>query len=178
MQQTNSSKRILKELKDIKTAAQGKGIGEDGFLILMGPVDESDIYTWRGKICPPEGSNYHGGSFYLDIKFPTDYPFKPPRVRFLTRIFHPNINTNGTICLDILSEKWSPALTISKVMMSICSWLDEPNPDDPLVPNIASICKTDQETYKERCRDWTAKYALDTSHDIEEWKDGRTNAKT
>lgn len=169
MQQTNSSKRIMKELRDIKEATQARRKDGDDLVMLVDPVDESDIYTWRGKICPPKGSNYHGGSFYLDIKFPTDYPFKPPRVRFLTRIFHPNINTNGTICLDILSEKWSPALTISKVMMSICSWLDEPNPDDPLVPDIASVCKLDPEKYREKCREWTLKYAMDTSHDIEAW---------
>ncbi|KAI5171400.1 ubiquitin-conjugating enzyme E2 D [Nematocida sp. LUAm3] len=171
LQQTNSAKRIMKELKDIQEAERSnmKKGGEQ--IVLICPVDDSDIYTWRGRISPPKGSNYHGGVFYLDIKFPTDYPFKPPRIRFLTRIFHPNINTNGTICLDILNEKWSPALTISKVMMSICSWLDDPNPDDPLVPDIASLCKVDQVKYKEKCREWTQKYAMDRSYDIEGWRD-------
>ncbi|KAI5187001.1 ubiquitin-conjugating enzyme E2 D [Nematocida homosporus] len=169
-QQTNSVKRIMKELKDIKeTEASMTGEGSERILFIA-PVDDSDLYNWKGRISPPKGSNYHGGTFYLDIKFPTDYPFKPPRIRFLTRIFHPNINTNGTICLDILSEKWSPALTITKVMMSICSWLDEPNPDDPLVPDIASLCKLDQKMYKEKCREWTERYAMDRSGDIEEWK--------
>ncbi|KAI5188709.1 ubiquitin-conjugating enzyme E2 D [Nematocida sp. AWRm77] len=167
---SNSAKRITKELKDIKEAEKNKGKESGEQILVISPVDDSDIYTWRGKITPPQGSNYHGGTFYLDIKFPTDYPFKPPRIRFLTRIFHPNINTNGTICLDILNEKWSPALTISKVMMSICSWLDEPNPEDPLVPDIASVCKLDPEKYKEKCKEWTIKYAMDKTNDIEEWK--------
>ncbi|OAG31333.1 ubiquitin-conjugating enzyme E2 D/E [Nematocida displodere] len=171
LQQTNSAKRIMKELKDIKGGSEKDKTRTEGEQILvMAPIDDSDIYTWRGKICPPLGSNYHGGSFYLDIKFPTDYPFKPPKIRFITRIYHPNINTNGTICLDILNEKWSPALTISKVMMSICSWLDEPNPDDPLVPDIASVCKIEPARYKEKCMEWTLKYAMDRTNDIEEWK--------
>lgn len=59
-------------------------------------------------------SPYTGGVFFLAIHFPTDYPFKPPKVNFTTRIYHPNINSNGSICLDILRDQWSPALTISK----------------------------------------------------------------
>ena len=62
----------------------------------------------------PADSPYSGGVFFLAIHFPTDYPFKPPKVSFTTRIYHPNINGNGSICLDILRDQWSPALTISK----------------------------------------------------------------
>lgn len=67
-------------------------------------------------------SPYSGGVFFLAIHFPTDYPFKPPKVNFTTRIYHPNINSNGSICLDILRDQWSPALTISKGMPSYPSW--------------------------------------------------------
>ncbi|GBP37116.1 Ubiquitin-conjugating enzyme E2-17 kDa [Eumeta japonica] len=102
-------------------------------------------------------SPYQGGVFFLTIHFPTDYPFKPPKVAFTTRIYHPNINSNGSICLDILRSQWSPALTISKVLLSICSLLCDPNPDDPLVPEIARIYKTDREKYNELAREWTRK---------------------
>jgi ubiquitin-protein ligase len=83
------------------------------------------------------GSPYNGGVFFLDIQFPTDYPFKPPKVTFRTRIYHCNVNSSGQICLDILKEQWSPALTISKVLLSICSLLTDANPHDPLVGSIA-----------------------------------------
>lgn len=65
-------------------------------------------------------SPYAGGVFFLTIHFPTDYPFKPPKVNFTTRIYHPNINSNGSICLDILRDQWSPALTVSKGMFDFC----------------------------------------------------------
>uniref|UniRef100_A0A8C1SNN3 E2 ubiquitin-conjugating enzyme n=1 Tax=Cyprinus carpio TaxID=7962 RepID=A0A8C1SNN3_CYPCA len=107
-----------------------------------------------------DSNPYQGGVFFLTIHFPTDYPFKPPKVAFTTRIYHPNINSNGSICLDILRSQWSPALTISKVLLSICSLLCDPNPDDPLVPEIARIYKTDREKYNRIAREWTQKYAM------------------
>ena len=78
-----------------------------------GPVGD-DLFHWQATIMGPPESPYQGGVFFLTIHFPTDYPFKPPKVAFTTRIYHPNINSNGSICLDILRSQWSPALTISK----------------------------------------------------------------
>uniref|UniRef100_A0A665WLS2 Ubiquitin-conjugating enzyme E2 D2-like n=1 Tax=Echeneis naucrates TaxID=173247 RepID=A0A665WLS2_ECHNA len=124
-----------------------------------GPVGD-DMFHWQATIMGPSDSPYQGGVFFLTIHFPTDYPFKPPKVAFTTRIYHPNINSNGSICLDILRSQWSPALTISKVLLSICSLLCDPNPDDPLVPEIARIYKTDSQKYNKLAQEWTAKYAM------------------
>jgi len=124
-----------------------------------GPVGD-DMFHWQATIMGPDDSPYAGGVFFLDIHFPADYPFKPPKVHFTTRIYHCNINSNGGICLDILKDQWSPALTISKVLLSICSLLTDPNPDDPLVPDIAQLLKTDRARHDSTAREWTSKYAM------------------
>lgn len=124
-----------------------------------GPVGD-DLYHWQASIMGPPDSPYAGGVFFLSIHFPTDYPFKPPKINFTTKIYHPNINATGSICLDILKDQWSPALTISKVLLSICSLLTDANPDDPLVPEIANVYKLDRPRYEATAREWTKKYAV------------------
>ncbi|KAL2540219.1 SUMO-conjugating enzyme UBC9 [Abeliophyllum distichum] len=146
-----ASKRILKELKDLQK--------DPPTSCSAGPVAE-DMFHWQATIMGPPDSPYTGGVFLVTIHFPPDYPFKPPKVAFRTKVFHPNINSNGSICLDILKEQWSPALTISKVLLSICSLLTDPNPDDPLVPEIAHMYKTDRNKYETTARSWTQKYAM------------------
>lgn len=127
--------------------------------ISIGPVGD-DLFHWQATIMGPEDSPYTGGVFFLDIHFPADYPFKPPKVSFTTRIYHCNINSNGGICLDILKDQWSPALTISKVLLSVCSLLTDPNPEDPLVPEIAQLLKNNVTQHNATAREWTAKYAM------------------
>lgn len=163
-------KRINKELQDLGRDPPAQ--------CSAGPVGD-DLFHWQATIMGPPDSPYQGGVFFLTIHFPTDYPFKPPKVAFTTRIYHPNINSNGSICLDILRSQWSPALTISKVLLSICSLLCDPNPDDPLVPEIARIYKTDREKYNELAREWTRKYAMwcvpDSNLEINNSNSKRTN---
>ncbi|KZF21780.1 ubiquitin-conjugating enzyme E2-16 kDa, partial [Xylona heveae TC161] len=145
-------KRINKELTDLGRDPPSS--------CSAGPIQE-DLFHWQATIMGPSDSPYSSGVFFLEINFPTDYPFKPPKLQFKTRIYHPNINSNGSICLDILRDQWSPALTISKeVLLSICSMLTDPNPDDPLVPEIAHVYKTDRARYEATAREWTRKYAI------------------
>jgi len=144
-------KRINKELIDL---------GRDPPSSCSAGPTGDNMFQWQATIMGPGESPYAGGVFFLSITFPTDYPFKPPKVSFTTKIYHPNINANGSICLDILRDQWSPALTISKVLLSICSMLTDPNPDDPLVPDIAHLYKTDRPRYEATAREWTRKYAM------------------
>jgi len=146
-----SAKRIAKELENLYKDPPAN--------CSAGPVGD-DIYHWSATLMGPTETPYYGGIFYMNITFPNNYPFKPPKVSFVTKIYHPNINSNGGICLDILKENWSPALTISKVLISICSLLDDPNPDDPLVPDIARQFKDNYESYQVMARDWTQCYAM------------------
>ena len=147
----SASKRILRELADLRK--------DPPLNCSAGPVDDKDAFVWEGVLFGPEDSPYSGGVFNVQIQFPVDYPFKPPRVMFTTKIYHPNINTAGFICLDILKNNWSPALTISKVLLSILSMLTDPNPKDPLMPDIAVQYTNDRAKYEETARQWTSAYA-------------------
>jgi ubiquitin-conjugating enzyme E2 D/E len=125
-----------------------------------GPEDHNDMFHWDATILGPTDSVYETGIFKLNIEFTQDYPFKAPRISFITKIYHPNINSNGGICLDILKDQWSPALGISKVLLSISSLLTDPNPDDPLVPDIARLYKRDKPEFDKVAKIWTKKYAV------------------
>ena len=120
-----------------------------------------------------------GGVFQLELFLPDDYPMCPPRIRFLTRIYHPNIDRLGRICLDVLKNNWSPALQIRTILLSIQALLGAPNPEDPLNEAVAKQWKVSdkiiegegrggecangmQENQPEAiktAREWTAQYA-------------------
>lgn len=121
---------------------------------------KKDYYNWNATITGPQESPYANGIFNLSISFPPNYPFKAPSVKFITPIYHPNISKSGEICLDILKEQWSPALSISKVLLSICSLLTDPNPDDPLRPSIAELYIENKVEYDLNAREYTIKYAM------------------
>jgi len=144
-------KRITQELKDLHESPVEN--------CSAGPLDDNNIMHWVGMIIGPESSPYNGGIFNLDIQFSSEYPFKPPRIIFTTPIYHCNISKNGGICLDILKDQWSPSLTISKVLLSICSLLCDPNPKDPLVPEIAELFVKAKEVHDANAREYTLKYA-------------------
>eukprot|EP00184_Porphyridium_aerugineum_P007149 CAMPEP_0184699622 /NCGR_PEP_ID=MMETSP0313-20130426/5833_1 /TAXON_ID=2792 /ORGANISM="Porphyridium aerugineum, Strain SAG 1380-2" /LENGTH=149 /DNA_ID=CAMNT_0027158741 /DNA_START=245 /DNA_END=694 /DNA_ORIENTATION=- len=107
----------------------------------------------------PDDSPYAGGIFKLELFLPEDYPMTPPKVRFLTRIYHPNIDRLGRICLDILKDKWSPALQIRTVLLSIQALLSAPNPDDPLNNEAAERWKKEEAKAIQTAKQWTATYA-------------------
>lgn len=146
----SATRRIQREILDLtKDAPENCSAGPRG----------EDIYLWDAVIMGPTESPFTGGVFRLEIHFPSDYPFKPPKVVFKTKIYHPNISPSGAICLDILKDQWSPALTISKVLLSVCSLLTDPNPKDPLVPEIAEEYNRNRGLYEETAKNWTSRYA-------------------
>ncbi|KAL3122945.1 hypothetical protein niasHT_003584 [Heterodera trifolii] len=126
------------------------------------PMDDGkDMFHWKATIKGPPESPYEGGTFNMDIVFRRDYPFTPPIVKFETPVYHPNVNKQGGICLDVLkATHWAPSLTISKVLLSISSLLCDPNPDSALEMDIAIIYRNDREQYNRNAREWTQKHAM------------------
>ncbi|TIC30527.1 putative ubiquitin-conjugating enzyme E2 [Wallemia mellicola] len=158
-------KRILKEAERLQVDAP------EGIQAIP---SEEDIRYFDVSIQGPDGSPFEKGIFKLELWLPSSYPMEPPKVRFLTKIYHPNIDKLGRICLDILkggyslyitsdqlthSDKWSPALQIRTVLLSIQALLSSPNPDDPLANDVAEHYKTDEQAAKAVSKEWTALYA-------------------
>ena len=147
----SSIKRLQKELVNFRK--------NPPFNCSAGLID-NNIKHWEATIIGPADSPYENGVFKLQFVFGTKYPFKPPKIFFVTPVYHPNIALkSGAICLDILKNNWSPALTISKILLSICSLLTDPNPDDPLEPEIARLYKHQRNQYNANAREYTIKYA-------------------
>ena len=144
-------KRIQKELTEFNKEPP------EGF--SAGPVDDSDMFKWEASITGPEESPFENGTFQLSIEFPKDFPFKPPKVEFTTKVYHPNVKSTGTICLDILKDAWSPDITVSKLLLAIQNLLINPNIDHPLEPEIAELYKKDKNAYDKNAKEWTEKYA-------------------
>lgn len=146
-------KRIMKEYKELTV--------DDPFPDDSCTVQpkQDDYFHLQATITGPSGTPYEDGLFFLDIDFPNDYPFKPPKVKFTTNIYHCNVSDKGGICLDILKDKWSPALSLKKVLSSVIELLQFPNPDNPLRSEIAKLLKESKEEHDKNAAEYTRKYA-------------------
>ena len=150
-------KRIEKELVDFNKAPPAN--------CSAGPMNDNDPFHWEATIMGPGDSPYQGGVFFFDIHFPTKYPFKPPEIYLSTNIYHPNLRRGRKVCccvIDILGEQWSPALTISKVLLMISSLLSDPNPDNICGNGNLEACalyKKDRSAFEAKAKEWTKKYA-------------------
>ncbi|ODV89087.1 hypothetical protein CANCADRAFT_27036 [Tortispora caseinolytica NRRL Y-17796] len=143
-------KRIIKEAERIVS---------DPVPGIIAKPHEDNLRFFDVIIDGPEGSPFEGGHFKLELFLPEEYPMMAPKVRFLTKVYHPNIDKVGRICLDVLKNNWSPALQIRTVLLSIQSLLESPNPDDPLANDVAEAWKEDSSKAIATAKEWTNKYA-------------------
>eukprot|EP00939_MAST-03C_sp_MAST-3C-sp1_P002629 g2629.t1 len=145
------SKRIssgaLRLMSDLRTIEENC---PEGF--SAGPIDDDNIFSWEASVFGPEGTPWEGGVFSLSLVFPESYPSKPPFVRFTSEVFHPNVYADGTLCLDIIQDSWSPVHTVSSILQSIQSLLTDPNPDSPANVEAAKLLKSNRKIYNRRVR--------------------------
>ncbi|KAL5233870.1 hypothetical protein ACI65C_001280 [Semiaphis heraclei] len=127
-------------------------------------IKEGSTSVLEAEIHGPKDSPYENGIFKLQIELPVKYPFEPPRVTFITPVYHPNIDSGGRICLDILkmppSGAWKPLINIEGVLVAIFNLMNCPNPNDPLVLDIAKEFKNDKETFESKAKHYTKEHAI------------------
>ncbi|KAF2755858.1 hypothetical protein EJ05DRAFT_454961 [Pseudovirgaria hyperparasitica] len=150
---SNRNRRIAKEIADIQNDRHSQ--------IEAGPAGNGDDMTHlTGSFPGPPDTPYEGGTYVVDIKIPTDYPFRPPLMRFTTKIWHPNVSSQtGAICLDTLSSQWSPVLTVKSALISLQSLLSTPEPKDPQDAEVAAMLIRQPEEFKHKAMEWAVKYA-------------------
>ena len=143
--------RIKKEYQDLQK--------EKNSNVLVKLVN-NDYRHWKGRIKGPIDTVYQGGIFDVDIIIPDDYPFKPPKMKFDTKIWHPNISSvTGAICLDILKNEWTPALTIRTALISLQALMCEPVPNDPQDAVVAKQYMSDIKLFNQTAKHWVEEYA-------------------
>ncbi|KAM9958802.1 hypothetical protein ACTFIW_012391 [Dictyostelium discoideum] len=153
-----TSKRIYREYISFqKSIEESNKNGKSSIFTLY--ANPNDISIWKVIMKGVVDTPYEGGHFVLSVQFPNNYPFAPPKVRFENRIYHCNINTDGNVCLDILKDHWSAAITTEKVLLSIHSLLSNPNPMDPLDVVKAGIYRDNITEYNSQCKKWVQDYA-------------------
>jgi ubiquitin-conjugating enzyme E2 D/E len=119
----------------------------------------NDLHDFITAIEGPLGTPYEGSVFYLRMTLSSRHPYKPPDCRFLTKIYHPNINSFGQICCDLFNSGWSPVFILTSVLVAISGLLTSPNIEDPLVPEIATIYVQDPQTYEQYAKTYATKHA-------------------
>lgn len=148
-------KRIVKELEECREDTQS------GVTLRLN--NENDLTQLTGTFIGPPGTPYEDGLFKVDITIPNQYPFKPPVMKFNTKIYHPNVSSvTGAICLDILKDAWTPILTLKNSLISLQSLLESPEPNDPQDAEVAKIYLSDKEAFNRTAAHWTKTYAANT----------------
>ena len=145
-----ATRRLQKELQDIRKA------GLKSFRDII--VDESNILQWQGLLVP-DAPPFNKGAFRIEIVFPAEYPFKPPKINFKTKIYHPNVDEKGQICLPIISvENWKPATKTDQVIQALVALINEPEPDHPLRGDLAEEYSKDKRKFMKNAEEFTKKH--------------------
>ena len=143
--------RAMKEFQDLQKNKDGS---------VQVKLVDNNYRHWKGRIKGPIDTCYAGGVFDVDIIIPDDYPFKPPKMKFDTKIWHPNISSvTGAICLDILKNEWTPALTIRTAFISLQALMCEPVPNDPQDAVVAKQYMSDIKLFNQTAKHWVEEYA-------------------
>eukprot|EP01028_Stygiella_incarcerata_P010240 TRINITY_DN51_c0_g1_i1.p1 TRINITY_DN51_c0_g1~~TRINITY_DN51_c0_g1_i1.p1 ORF type:complete len:154 (-),score=44.32 TRINITY_DN51_c0_g1_i1:168-629(-) len=119
---------------------------------IASPV-ETDVLLWKAQINGPENSIWEGGVFKLEMKFSEEYPDEPPKVKFLTKMFHPNIYENGDICVDMLQKGWVATYGVENILVSLQSLLTDPNTSSPANHEAANLYDNDRKKYENRVKE-------------------------
>jgi ubiquitin-conjugating enzyme (huntingtin interacting protein 2) len=153
---SNRNRRLQKEIQDIlKDTDSGITIST-----ASGSTEFTDLTHFHGHFTGPPDTPYDGGKYDVDIRITAEYPFKPPEMRFVTRIWHPNVSSQtGAICLDTLGQQWSPVLTLKSALISLQSLLSSPEPKDPQDAEVASMLISRPEEFAHVAREWAIRYA-------------------
>lgn len=138
---SHARKRLIRDFRKLQS--------DPPYGVSGAPV-QNDIMRWHAVIFGPEDTPWEGGTFQLELRFSNDYPNKPPHVRFLSKLFHPNVYNDGNICLDILQTQWSPIYDISAILTSIQSLLSDPNPSSPANQEAARLYAENRREYNRR----------------------------
>jgi len=146
-----STRRLQKELADLR-ASDLKSFKDI-------QVDEANLLVWNGLIIP-ENPPYNKGAFRIEINFPAEYPFKPPKISFKTKIYHPNIDEKGQVCLPIISaENWKPATKTDQVIQALIALVNDPEPEHPLRADLAEEFQKDRKKFFKIAEEFTRKHS-------------------
>eukprot|EP00850_Spirogloea_muscicola_P002944 SM000011S19122 [mRNA] locus=s11:1082234:1084183:+ [translate_table: standard] len=149
--------RLMSDLKSIRQEPPEQRVAIDDLSRLWqgcsaSPHSEENLFVWGATIFGPDETPWEGGIFSLRLIFGEQYPEKPPRVRFTSEVYHPNVYSDGTLCMDIIQDAWSPCHNICTILTSIQSLLADPNPASPANAEAAQLYTNDVPSYNRRVR--------------------------
>jgi len=125
-------------------------------------LPSEDLLSWRAYLAGPPNTPYAGGTFVLSVTFPPQYPFQPPEIKFLTKIFHPNVKTStGEICNTLLKDSWGPTLNIRHCMQVLRNIMENPDPDNFLEEEVATMMREKPKEYERMAVKLTREFAMD-----------------